>query len=243
MKRAAEMSGKVQNCHGTTNGTQYVNGKQPTKSIEDATKFSYTQAIIPPLLVFLCPAFAMVLSYTIVKLNGSPYALFVMVKSEGLVELLNNAWLPYIFGSKVAWGYILPYAAFQLILMRILPGRETKGPITPAGNIPVYKANGLLSYFVTLATFFGCAYGLNLFDPADIYDHYMEIIGAMNVVSLGFCALLVVKGSVFPSSTDNGTSGNVLFDYYWGTELYPRVLGWDIKMFTNCRWVECMHYR
>ncbi len=22
---------------------------------------------------------------------------------------------------------------------------------------------------------------------------------------------------------------------YWGTELYPRVLGWDVKQFTNCR--------
>ena len=245
MKRATEKSGK-ENCHdhetkNTSNGTgQYVNGKQSTKSIiEDAKKFSYTQgaAVIPPLLVFLCPAFAMVLSYTFVKLNGSPYALFAMVKSDGWIGLFQNAWLPYIFGSKMAWCYILPYAAFQLILMRILPGKETKGPITPAGNVPVYKANGLLSYFVTLAAFFGCAYGLNLFDPADIYDHYLEIIGAMNVVSLVFCALLIAKGRILPSSTDNGTSGSVLFDYYWGTELYPRVLGWDIKMFTNCRWV------
>src|SRR5690606_21329545 len=25
------------------------------------------------------------------------------------------------------------------------------------------------------------------------------------------------------------------FDYYWGTELYPKIFGWDVKMFTNCR--------
>ncbi len=211
-------------------------------SIEDATKVSYTQgaAIVPPLLLFLCPAFAMILSYTITELNGSSYALFTLIKSEGWISLLKKAWFPYIFGSKVAWSYIFPYAVFQLILMRVLPGKETKGPVTPAGNVPVYKANGLLSYFVTLAAFFGCAYGLNLFDPADVYDHYLEIIGAMNVVSLVFCAILIAKGHFSPSSTDHGTSGNVLFDYYWGTELYPRVLGWDIKMFTNCRWVSYM---
>ena len=38
-----------------------------------------------------------------------------------------------------------------------------------------------------------------------------------------------------PSSSDSGTTGNPLFDYYWGTELYPRVFGVDIKVFTNCR--------
>jgi 7-dehydrocholesterol reductase len=47
--------------------------------------------------------------------------------------------------------------------------------------------------------------------------------------------MLYFKGRFFPSSTDNGTTGNFIFDYYWGTELYPRILGWDIKQFTNCR--------
>ena len=47
--------------------------------------------------------------------------------------------------------------------------------------------------------------------------------------------MLYVKGRFAPSSSDHGTSGNPVFDYYWGTELYPRILGWDVKMFTNCR--------
>ena len=212
------------------------NGAARSKSSGDS-QVSYTQgaSVVPPLLLFICPAFAMILSYTIVELNGSPTVLLELIRSEGLISLLKKAWLPYIFGSVTAWKYILPYAIFQLVLMRVLPGKETKGPVTPAGNVPVYKANGLLSYLVTLATFFGTAYGLKLFDPADIYDHYLEIIGAMNVVSLVFCGLLIINGRVSPSSTDCGTSGNLLFDYYWGTELYPRVLGWDVKMFTNCR--------
>ena len=24
-------------------------------------------------------------------------------------------------------------------------------------------------------------------------------------------------------------------DFYWETELYPKILGWDIKVWTNCR--------
>lgn len=227
-----------------TNGKSHNDGQSMKQT---STKVSHTQSFIPTALIFLCPALAMVFNFTILKMNGSLYALLVMARSEGLLGLLRRTWLPYVFGSKVAWGYILPYVIFQLILMRILPGKITKGPITPAGNVPTYKANGLLSYFVTLVAFFVCAYGLNLFDPADIYDHYLEILGALNVVSLIFCGLLVIKGNVVPSSTDNGTSGNILFDYFWGTELYPRILGWDVKMFTNCRWVDiiinpiCLH--
>jgi 7-dehydrocholesterol reductase len=47
--------------------------------------------------------------------------------------------------------------------------------------------------------------------------------------------VLYFKGRFAPSSSDSSHTGNFIFDYYWGTELYPRVLGWDIKKFTNCR--------
>ena len=57
----------------------------------------------------------------------------------------------------------------------------------------------------------------------------------MNVFALLFCAMLLIKGHVAPSSTDSGSNGSVVMDYYWGMELYPRILGWDVKMFTNCR--------
>jgi 7-dehydrocholesterol reductase len=40
----------------------------------------------------------------------------------------------------------------------------------------------------------------------------------------------------------SGSTGTAIFDFFWGTELYPRFghaiwpIGWDIKQFTNCRW-------
>jgi len=55
------------------------------------------------------------------------------------------------------------------------------------------------------------------------------------VYSLLLCVLLYLKGRFMPSTTDSGCSGNIIFDYYWGTELYPRIFGVDIKVFTNCR--------
>lgn len=200
-------------------------------------KVTYTKgnSVVTPFLVCVCPFFAMVLTYTIVELDGKVSNLFHEIANRGVVFLFSKAWLPYLFGSVAAWKFIIPFAVFELVLMRVLPGKLTKGPVTPTGNVPIYKANGFLSFCVTVAVFFLLAYVFKVFNPAEIYDHYLEIIGALNLVSLLFCAFLCIKGSYFPSSTDSGVSGSLMFDYYWGSELYPRILGWDVKQFTNCR--------
>jgi len=68
-----------------------------------------------------------------------------------------------------------------------------------------------------------------------VYDHFDEFLGTLTIFSHVLCIFLHVKGLLWPSTSDCGTSGNPVFDYYWGTELYPRVAGVDIKVFTNCR--------
>jgi hypothetical protein len=47
------------------------------------------------------------------------------------------------------------------------------------------------------------------------------------------------QGRLAPSSSDSGTTGSMLFDFYWGYELYPRIgRHFDIKTWVNCRmWV------
>ncbi len=220
------------------NGNSSSNHKGGWRDAPDEKeKTTYTKgnSVMMPFLLFVCPFFAMILSYTILKLDGKVTNLLYAMKTKGPIEMFYTTWLPYIFGSATAWKFIIPFSLFQLLLMRVLPGKLTKGPVTPAGNVPIYKANGLLSFFVTIATFLITAYVFKLFNPADIYDHYLEIIGALNVASLVFCLLLNLKGRYFPSSSDSGVTGNLFFDYYWGSELYPRIFGWDVKQFTNCR--------
>jgi 7-dehydrocholesterol reductase len=140
-----------------------------------------------------------------------------------------------MFGTRAAWTILAVFAAVQLLFMRVLPGKRFEGPVTPAGNIPVYKANGVAAFTATMALYCTVTFGLHLFRAAAIYDHFGEILGALNMSAMVFCLGLYLKGRVAPSSSDHGLSGNPIFDYYWGTELYPRVLGWDVKMFTNCR--------
>ena len=204
----------------------------------DKKQIAYTatgSVIVPMFLVLVCPAFAMVFVRVLVEYGGELGRFLQDTRQVGALQMLKTSAWPYILGSRKAWEFILPFAGFQLLLMRLVPGKITQGPVTPAGNIPVYKANGLLSFFITLAVFCLGGYVLKIFNPAEVYDHYQEIIGALNLSSLIFCLFLSLKGRFVPSTTDSGASGNLIFDYFWGTELYPRVFGWDIKMFTNCR--------
>ena len=110
-----------------------------------------------------------------------------------------------------------------------------EGPVTPHGYVPMYKENGVLAFELSMFLYWLFSWQLGLFSPTILYDHFGEILGALNVFSLLFCFFLYFKGRFAPSGPDSGLSGNPIFDYYRGTELYPRILGWDVKQFTNCR--------
>lgn len=134
----------------------------------------------------------------------------------------------------MAWQIIAVYITVQALLMRLVPGNNHVGPRSPQGNIPIYKENGVLAFFCSIFLFL-IGQQIGLYNGGVIYNHSGDLLASINIFALIFCAFLYVKGRTFPSSSDCGHTGNHIFDYYWGTELYPRIFGWDVKQFTNCR--------
>ena len=187
------------------------------------------------LLVLCAPPFVILLWYTNVALGGSLLSLWELCSREGLFTTIYAVWRPVMFGTPEAWSILGAFGGLQLLLMRVVPGRSFHGPVTPRGNIPVYRANGLSAFAITLALYWFGALYLRLFPPGIVYDHFGGILGALNLSALILCLMLYVKGRVAPSSSDTEHSGSPGFDFYRGTELYPRILGWDVKQFTNCR--------
>ena len=135
------------------------------------------------------------------------------------------------------------FVAWQLALMKIIPGKSYLGPTTSTGHVPEYTENGPTSFLLTLVAYFGLStwfLGAHLpsflhYSPAILFDEYARMITLLSFAALLFCMALTVKGRTCPSGRDSGSSGNLLQDLYWGTELYPRILTWDVKQFTNCR--------
>jgi 7-dehydrocholesterol reductase len=191
--------------------------------------------ICPLLLIAICPPLVMLVWYTNVSLGGSVGQLCALFAKDGVFSTIYNIWSPLFFGTAEAWKILGIFALLEFCLMKLLPGKKVEGPVTPKGNTPVYKANGASAFAATMILFYLGSVQFKLFSPGIIYDNFGGLLGALNFFSLCFCLFLYFKGRYRPSSSDSGTTGHAIFDYFWGMELYPRVLGCDVKMFTNCR--------
>lgn len=189
----------------------------------------------PILLIICCPPIVMLMWYTNTHLHGSLQLLWQMFQINGVWQTVFKIWSPVFFGNITAWTIIISFILFEVLLIKSLPGKLFQGPETAKGNIPIYKANGELAFIVTIAVYCFATFYLHLFSASIIYDNFGAILGALNIFSLIFCLFLYLKGRYKPSSTDSGHSGNFIFDYYWGTELYPTFAGINLKMFINCR--------
>ncbi len=195
----------------------------------------HPRRVLPIFLLVLCPPTVLVMWHTHVYLDGSVTRLAAVMSRFGVIETLWGIVKPVILGSPTAWAMIGVFAGLELTLMRLLPGRRFEGQPTFSGHVPAYKANGVPAFGITILLFWLSSFRLGLFPPTIIHDHLGELLGALNLMSLALCAVLYLKGRFSPSTKDSGITGNLIFDYYWGTELYPRILGFDVKMFTNCR--------
>src|SRR4051812_13489062 len=100
------------------------------------------QTALPLFLITVCPPTVLVMWHTHVHLGGSLIALVREFTAAGVLSSVVSLWGAHFFGSAIAWKVIGLYAAFELLLMRVVPGARFEGPITPSGNVPVYKANG-----------------------------------------------------------------------------------------------------
>lgn len=205
--------------------------------MESSLRFSkwFHHTAVPLFLLLVCPPAVFIFWYINTSLGGSFQSFWDLVMQHGLFTTLLSIWIPVFFGSATAWKILLIYSAFQLLLMKAVPGKPIYGPVTPKGNIPAYKDNGIACFAITIAAFFLGSLGFHWFPASILYDHLGELLGALNCFSLGLCLFLYLKGILAPSSSDHGATGNPIFDYYWGTELYPLLFGWNIKQFTNCR--------
>ncbi|KAH9667879.1 7-dehydrocholesterol reductase [Citrus sinensis] len=117
-------------------------------------------------LLTLCPPFVILLWYTMVHADGSVIKSWDYLRQNGLQGFIDIWPRP----TAVAWKLIACFGAFEAALQLLLPGKRVEGPISPTGHRPVYKANGVAAYAVTLITY------LSLWWPV-IFDAIPTVAG------------------------------------------------------------------
>lgn len=139
--------------------------------------------------------------------------------------------------SLPAIKFVLSFMGVALVLERLLPGKIECGPETLTGHVPKYVDNAVLHCVVYTALFYlgsNIGYG-DFYDFGIMYDLFPGSVAFLNMFGLVFCVFLTLKGIYFPSTQDSGSSGSLFKNFVWGTELYPRIFGLDLKRFVNCR--------
>jgi hypothetical protein len=158
------------------------------------------------------------------RLAGSGAAL-VRALARDAVGTLRAAYVPL---TARAATVLAAHSAWQLALMRLVPGRAYSGPLTPSAHVPRYVDNGVASFLLTIAAFFGLStWGAGAallpaaaqFSPAVLYDVYLPLVSFLPIGAAVLCAALLVKGLTCPSTREAGSSGNIVVDFFWGTEV------------------------
>ncbi|GMI47382.1 hypothetical protein TrCOL_g3643 [Triparma columacea] len=231
-------------------GATRVNFKEEAKQDwESGVGFLPGRETLGPLILMtFTPPFVLILQHITLHFSGSltlflrhvssiffssslSSSSYVAILSAALSSTLSAIPTPF---SPSALRMILSFTAFQLILTRFIPGPPSHGPVTPQGNTPVYKANGMSCYIITLLTAL-CLDSTGGFSLSRVHEEFGEILSSLNLLALLLCFYLYFKGRSSPTTTDSGTNGGAVLDFYWGLDLYPNILGWDVKLMTNCR--------
>lgn len=72
-------------------------------------------------------------------------------------------------------------------------------------------------------------------DAAVVYDRFGELLVTASVGAFVGCIGLYFKGLHRPCNSDAGGTGRLVFDFFWGTELHPRIGSLQLKQLINCR--------
>ncbi|ODA81280.1 hypothetical protein RJ55_04245 [Drechmeria coniospora] len=154
---------------------------------------------------------------------------FSTLKSQ--IPWPHNGWRGFVTWEVTAW--VLAYYLLSLLLYRLLPAQEVYGTKLRESERPLkYRFN---AFYSTLAQLAACAVGTHLHGSSFVLwtfinENYLQILTA-NILLAYLLALFVYIRS-FEVKAGNrdmrelargGCTGNLVYDFFIGRELNPRI--------------------
>jgi hypothetical protein len=153
------------------------------------------------------------------------------------------------FFSHEALAMYVGWMTFHFACERILPGEEVEGVVLPDGSKLKYVMSGHLQFWLSLIAM---GHGIPLifesvpgvfeikgfrpFDLSLIYDHYAQLI-TMSVIGATILSVYLYVSSFIGKKilAKGGNTGSVIYDFFIGRELNPRIGSLDLKEFCELR--------
>ncbi|KAK4050112.1 C-24(28) sterol reductase [Microbotryomycetes sp. JL201] len=139
--------------------------------------------------------------------------------------------------TKRAAELYLSLIVIQTLLAFVAPGVKQEGlPVSSLGGRTLtYNCNAYSSLYVTLAIV-GAAHYYGVFDLAEVINLFGPLMTMANIFGFALAAVTYVTGDGYRMS------GNLIYDYFMGSTLNPRLGSVDIKMFAEIRQYEQYGY-
>uniref|UniRef100_A0A4W6DPE6 Delta(14)-sterol reductase LBR n=1 Tax=Lates calcarifer TaxID=8187 RepID=A0A4W6DPE6_LATCA len=134
-----------------------------------------------------------------------------------------------------AFGFVILWILFQAVLYILPVGKLSEGMPLRSGERLKYRTNGFFAIVVSAVAVAAAVYqGVDL---TYIHSHFLQLAVASFLISVLLSVYLYVR-SRYTSPEQlalGGNSGNVVYDFFKGRELNPRIKDFDLKFFCEMR--------
>lgn len=201
------------------------------KSLNRLFRVVVRETLFPLALIVATVTSAVLIPYIVVHKNSFTRDIYPAGQTS-ITTLISDAWRAVKWNDTEIWSIIGIFAVYASLSL-LLPGSLYHGPATLSGFRPVYKKSGFLFYLMSMAIIIPI---LSTCSVLHLYYKFVTFAGLLTAIGLVVSCLLFIKGHLAPSPGVFGSSGNPIFDFYWGLELYPRIGStFDLKTIVNCR--------
>ncbi|XP_056157809.1 delta(14)-sterol reductase LBR [Lampris incognitus] len=139
------------------------------------------------------------------------------------------------FWDTQAAGVVIFWILFQALLYVLPVGKLSEGMPLRSGERLKYRTNGFFAIAVSSVAVVAAMYqGIDL---TYIHSHFLQLAVATLLISFMLSVYLYVRSRYAPPDqlALGGSSGNVVYDFFKGHELNPRIKNFDLKFFCEMR--------
>lgn len=177
---------------------------------------------------------------------GLPFAILALaslcnaeycIKASNFAEILDHVPTAAQLYNVEAIYVFLGWFGFQVVLERILPGKDVQGNVLSDGTRLTYRLSGHLQFWVSLAVVLALHHYTDIgFDLTWVYFNYVQLATA-SIIFSAILSVVVYAMSFAPGImlAEGGDSGNPVYDFFIGRALNPRIGSLDLKQFCELR--------